>query len=232
MKKTVIGVFDHFQNAERVVAELTAAGAPREGISVITPGARGRPTQRLPRPSAQHPDGKDELTNRVGAGAAVGGAGGLLLSLAGAAIPGIGPILSAGPLLAAIGGAAAGGLVGALSSAGVAHEDAHFYAEALRRGSSIVSVDIEEAKVEQAAAIMNRFGSIDIDKRSTDYRAQGFSGFDATRPPLTRDELIAEREPRGNTEARTGPAEPDFHQRTPTANGGVRVITPAPPPAR
>lgn len=234
MERTVIGVFDHFQNAERVITELTAAGVPRDFISVITPDERERMKSKLPGPSARHPDEKDELTKRVGAGAALGGVGGFLLSAAALAIPGIGPILAAGPMLAAISGAAAGGLVGALSSAGVAHEDAHFYAEALRRGYTVISVDTQDTKVEAVADIMNRLSAIDIDRRSVDFRKQGFTRFDETRAPLTRDEIIAERERFMHPEATTvvEPADPTFRSRDPAPNGGIRVISQLRPPDR
>lgn len=194
MKRTVVGVFDHFQNAERVVSELGVAGVARDRISLITPDERGRSSQELPGPSAQHPNEKDALTERVGVGAAAGGIGGLLLSLAALAIPGIGPVLAAGPLLAAIGGAAAGGLVGALSTVGISEEDAHFYAESLRRGSSIISVEADEQRADRVVEIMTRFGAVDIEKRALDYRSEGFSSFDESRAPLTLEELVAERD--------------------------------------
>ena len=65
------------------------------------------------------------------------------------AIPGVGPVVAAGWLVATLTGAAAvgtaGGIVGALSQAGFSPEDADVYAESIRRGGALVSVKVEEA---------------------------------------------------------------------------------------
>lgn len=229
MKRTVIGVFDHFQNAERVLSELAAAGFPHDRVSLITPDEKRRPGSPPLRPSPHHPTDHDELTKRVGTGAAAGGLGGFLLALAAMAIPGVGPVLAAGPLITGLGGAslgaAAGGLAGALSSAGIAQEDAHFYAEALRRGSSIVSVDTEDPDTTKAVDIMNRFGAVDIDKRYVEYRKRGFNRFDYGQPPLTRDEVITEREHLAQSSPISQDQDSTFSVHQPGANGGVRVVT-------
>ncbi|MCM2280479.1 MAG: hypothetical protein NDI61_01380 [Bdellovibrionaceae bacterium] len=242
MKRTIIGVFDHFQAAERVVSELTTSGFSRDQISLITPDEQQRPASHPLPPSPHHPEDHDTLTNRVGAGAVAGGVGGYLLTLAALAIPGVGPVLAAGPLIAALGGAglgaAAGGLIGALSSAGVDHEDAHFYAEALRRGSSIVAVATDDTNSEQqsqnAIAIMNRMGAVDIDRRYVEYRKRGFNRFDYGLPPLTRDELFAEKELLGEAGTRMESEDAVAGTGEPSYAGGVRVVThipsDAPPP--
>ncbi len=165
LDRTVIGVFDHFQNAERVISELEAAGFSRDEIGVLTPDekrwleklekmdARERP----PVTGSQHPLEHDEVTNRVGTGAAIGGLTGVLLAVGALVIPGVEPVLAAGPLVAAIAsgafGAATGGLVGALSASGLSHEDANFYAEALRRGCTLVTVNASHDDAEIAASL-------------------------------------------------------------------------------
>ena len=78
----------------------------------------------------------------AGIGAAVGGVGGLLTGLGLMAIPGVGPVVAAGWLAATAAGAvtgaavggAAGGIIGGLTDAGVSEDDAHVYAEGVRRG--------------------------------------------------------------------------------------------------
>jgi hypothetical protein len=86
-------------------------------------------------------DAGDKVSNvagDAGIGAAIGGVGGLLLSFAGMAIPGVGPVLAAGPIVAALGGAglgaAAGGLIGVLTESGIPEDEAGLYAEGVRRG--------------------------------------------------------------------------------------------------
>jgi hypothetical protein len=79
----------------------------------------------------------------AGVGTAVGGAAGLLAGLGLLAIPGVGPVVAAGWLVAtavgAVAGAATGGLIGGLTGAGVSEDDAHVYAEGVRRGGSLVA---------------------------------------------------------------------------------------------
>ena len=92
-------------------------------------------------------DGKDDRAEAAGTGAAIGaaagGAAGLLTGLGLMAIPGVGPVVAAGWLVATLAGAAAGGVtggaVGALTEAGISKDEADVYAEGLRRGGAVVS---------------------------------------------------------------------------------------------
>src|SRR5947207_11774476 len=100
----------------------------------------------------------------AGVGAVVGGLGGLLLGLGALAIPGIGPIIAAGPLVAALGGAAAGaavgGLIGALTKMGVPEEEAHIYAEGVRRGGTLVTVTADDANTDTIVSVLNGHGAV------------------------------------------------------------------------
>jgi hypothetical protein len=74
------------------------------------------------------------------------------------------------------------------------HEHAHVYAEALRRGSFLVTVEAEgEGPIEQAREIMGQFHPIDMQERATHWRSQGWSRFDATSKPYTADQIQSER---------------------------------------
>jgi hypothetical protein len=111
-----------------------------------------------------------------------------LAGLAGLAIPGIGPILAAGPIAAALGGAlggaglgaAAGGLIGALTDMGVPEHEARHYEDAVRQGKTLVTVRSEDdAAAERVASIMDSCGAIDIegdDNRDRSERAGVFGG--------------------------------------------------------
>lgn len=207
--KTVIGVFDSFRDVERVLLELTDQGVAQESISLLTPDEAKRPSRSqlhggqahefhaqrgdLPGATPHHPHEYDPITNRVGAGAMIGGLSGFLLTFASFLIPGVGAVLATGPLITALGGAslggAIGGLAGAFSSAGVAHEDALFYAEALRRGATIVTVNTEEKNAMRIVRLFRRFSAIDIDERAAQYRRHGIERFNDQLPPLSREEL-------------------------------------------
>jgi hypothetical protein len=142
-----------------------------------------------------------QLGNDVAAGMAtggiVGGLGGVLLGLGALAIPGLGPIIAAGPLVAGLAGAgigaAVGGLVGALVNWGVPPEEAELYAESVRRGSILVGLKTDETRLAEATEIMNRFGPIDVERRSDYWRATGWTGYDASSAAWTPDQMGADQ---------------------------------------
>jgi hypothetical protein len=82
-------------------------------------------------------------------------------------------------------GAAGGGIVGALRSAGVPEDEANIYAEAVRRGGSLVSVNTTGARADDVSRILDRNGAVDIDERARGYRETGWSTFDQTADPYT-----------------------------------------------
>ncbi len=162
MAKTVVASFDSFEDARRVVDDLEAQGFPSGDINLIASqpasgaAARGARTDspRAPATDLQgEPDGLRGVSDRettgssvaTGAvtGGVVGGAAGLLASLAGIAVPGVGPLLAAGPIVAALTGAGvgavAGGLIGAaggaiIGSATSPYRDGYYYEDACPYG--------------------------------------------------------------------------------------------------
>jgi uncharacterized protein (TIGR02271 family) len=228
MAKTVVGLFDTFTHAESAVQALMSAGFRREEISIAANDARGEYGKSLTTKTTT--DGKDAASGALtgaGVGAAVGGLGGLILGLVGVgalAIPGIGPIIAAGPLAAALSGAAvgaaAGGLIGGLTKLGVPEEHAHHYAEGVRRGGTLVTVKAEDAEAQRAADILNGKGAIDIDQRAAFWKKQGWQKFDHKAPAYTHEQIAKEREmltkiPVVQEEVKVGKRE--------VAGGGVRV---------
>jgi len=113
-------------------------------------------------------------------GAAVGGGAGLLAGLGLLAIPGLGPVVAAGwlasTLLGAGAGAATGGIIGALTAAGVPEEHAHAYAEGIRRGGTLVTVRTEPRFVDKAVDILDDDGTVDMEERATSWRNEGWTG--------------------------------------------------------
>ncbi|WP_420474375.1 YsnF/AvaK domain-containing protein [Noviherbaspirillum sp. ST9] len=68
------------------------------------------------------------------------------------------------------------------------------YAEAMRRGSCVVTVDADsEEERERAIEVMNRFDPVDIDERSSQWRSQGWTGYDAAAPMYTDSEIEKDR---------------------------------------
>lgn len=170
MEKTVVALYDNLDTAQTAVRDLIDNGFSRDDISVVRTNQRGDYT------TGNMAHGESDASSAAagaGIGAVLGGLAGLLVGLGALAIPGIGPIVAAGPLATALAGAglgaATGGLVGALADAGVPEDDAGNYAEGVRRGGTLVTVRTEEDQVERAADILNRFAPVDINQRAGEW---------------------------------------------------------------
>lgn len=141
-------------------------------------------------------------------GGVVGGAAGLAASLMGLAIPGIGPIIAAGPIVATLSGAGvgavAGGLIGGLTDLGVSKTDAEYYAESVRRGGALVTVRADDARAERAADIMRDHGAIDIERRADQWKQRGWTGWNDKAAPYTTADLDRDRDLYGTTDRTTG----------------------------
>ncbi|MGE5224048.1 MAG: hypothetical protein ACM3PY_16535 [Omnitrophica WOR_2 bacterium] len=192
MARTVVALFDSFADANASVRELVDNGFSRDDISIMANDATGEYGRYI------SGAGADNTTSGAGVGAGigavVGGLGGLLIGIGALAIPGIGPVIAAGPLAAALTGLAgagagavaggvAGGLLGALVDMGIPNENAQYYAEGIRRGGTLVTVRTDDYMSERARDIMNHHNPADINERVSQWRSQGWSGFDTEAPP-------------------------------------------------
>ena len=189
--RTVSRLFDSYELARQAVTELKEAGIPESEISIVANNVDSRHDHKG--------DGDDDGSGAgtgAGVGATLGGAAGLLTGLGMLAIPGVGPVVAAGWLattaLGALAGGAAGGVIGALTDAGVDEEDAHVYAEGVRRGGTLVTVRADEDVASRADAILDRSG-VAASVRRDAYKEAGWSTFDEARAPLTKEEIEAER---------------------------------------
>ena len=187
--KTVSGLFDTYEHALQAVHALNDAGITSTDVSLIanSPEGVGQPFDVV---------GKD-LAAGAELGAALGGAGGLLAGLGVIAIPGLGPVLAGGWLVAAaIGamagagvGAATGGILGLLTSAGVPEPDAQVYAEGLRRGGTLVSARVSDELAETAFNVLRQAKGINIEDLRRIYQQEGWSGFDDDAPGPDPEEM-------------------------------------------
>lgn len=193
--KTVTGLFDSYADAQIAVSQLRALGIEHDEISLVSNNA-----------DASHKvDGDNDVAEDAGKGAGigavVGGTGGLLAGLGMMAIPGVGPVVAAGWLVATLAGAAtgavvggaAGGLIGALTDAGVEEEDAHVYAEGVRRGGTLVTARVEDALIIPAEDILAKSPRVDIAHRRNAYAESGWKSFDPASEPYTPNQVEQER---------------------------------------
>src|SRR5271156_6099814 len=113
MKKAVIAIVPSRLDAENVVSELRSEGFGTNDISVLFPDKRG--TQDFA--AEQHTKAPEGAPAGASAGGLIGGTLGLLAGIGALAIPGLGPFIAAGPIMAALSGVAAGGVVGGVVGA-------------------------------------------------------------------------------------------------------------------
>lgn len=185
MKRTINGLFDDHASAELAIDRLKAAGIDEGDISLLSN-----------RPGEGKNEVVDDAADGAGIGAVLGAGGGLLTGLGIMAIPGLGPVVAAGWLAAtAVGtlaggaaGGAVGGIVGAMKDSGVDEDEAHAYAEGVRRGGTLVSVRVDDDQEILARDILA--GRVDIADRRAAYQREGWTGFDEKAPPYTRDTAI------------------------------------------
>ncbi|USI73430.1 general stress protein [Sphingomonas morindae] len=206
MTQTVTRLYDDYADATAAVRDLEALGIPHEDISILGNNAHGL------HGADDHGGVNDhgDVTRGTSTGAVLGGAGGLLAGLGLLAIPGLGPIVAAGWLAAtaagagigAAGGAVTGSVVGALKNAGHSEEDAHVYAEGVRRGGTLVSARVPDGDVARAEAALDRSSVVDVTARGAAYRESGWTGFDDQAPAYAPDEIDRDRASYGRTTTR------------------------------
>jgi uncharacterized membrane protein len=140
MSKSIVGIATTHEQAERLVDRLqNQEGIAASEISVLVPDTEG--THDFGHVKAtKAPEG---ATTGAVAGGVTGGVLGLLAGIGALAIPGVGPFIAAGPIMAALAGGAlgatAGGLVGALVGMGIPEYEAKTYAEKLQKGNYLVA---------------------------------------------------------------------------------------------
>lgn len=164
MKKAVIGIVETRAQAEVVVETLRATQHIQMGdISVLLPDQKG--TNDFAH--EHHTKAPEGAAAGAGAGGVLGGTLGLLAGIGALAIPGVGPLIAAGPVLAALSGAAAGaavgGLTGALVGLGIPEIEARVYEGKLRGGNILIAVHTETREAEKAAKdVLEQAGAHDV----------------------------------------------------------------------
>jgi uncharacterized membrane protein len=138
MKRSLFALFSERAVAENVIEQLKASGISAEEISVLFAAPPGQ------EPSTKAPEG---TATGGTAGFVLGGILGWLAGIGSLAIPGVGPFIAAGPIMAALSGAAVGaalgGVSGALIGMGIPEYEARRYEAQLREGKLLLSVHTE-----------------------------------------------------------------------------------------
>jgi hypothetical protein len=185
MKRSALCLVNTEAQADAIVGKLRSAGFSESDISVLFPD-KGSTRDFAHKKETKMPEG---ATVGASAGGAIGGTIGLLAGIGALAIPGLGPFIAAGPIIAALSGGAigagVGGLTGALVGLGIPEYEAKRYEGKVKEGGILISVHSESSdETSRAKNIFKEEGAHDISSTGeshADVKAQDVSNTTATR---------------------------------------------------
>ena len=162
-ERAALGIYPNYSSVENAVEALHEAGFRNGDISVLFPQRAGSEDFALDK-GTRAPEG---AAAGAGTGALLGGALGWLVGIGTLAIPGLGPFIAAGPIMAALAGmgvgGAVGGITGALIGMGVPERQAKHYEVRVKEGGILLSVHSDNSDwANRAKEILERTGAQDI----------------------------------------------------------------------
>lgn len=186
MTKAVFGLANNDEQARRIVDHLLSSGFSNEDISILYPDRNKDKIRTNARGEVEYEDTSTQKNRKKGTlitekhtkapeggvtgaatGGILGGSLGLLAGIGALAIPGLGPFIAAGPIMAALSGSAVGGslglLIGALVGAGIPEYEAQKYEAGLKEGNILISVHTDnDEELKRANDILKKEGAKDI----------------------------------------------------------------------
>jgi hypothetical protein len=159
----VFGIYKSSAQAEHAVDRIAAAGFSHKDISVLLPDTQSS-KEFAHEKNTKAPEG---ATTGVTTGGVVGGTLGLLVGIGALAIPGLGPFIAAGPIMASLAGlgvgGAVGGLIGALVGMGIPEYEAKRYEGRVKDGGVLLSVHCDTSgEISRAKDLLKATGAEDI----------------------------------------------------------------------
>ena len=159
----VFGIYSSYTTVEMGVESLKSTGFSNRDISVLLPESAGS-RDFAHEKGTKAPEG---ATTGAGTGVVLGGAMGWLLGVGALAIPGLGPFIAAGPIMAALAGAgvggAVGGITGALIGMGIPEYEAKRYEGRVKDGGILLSVHCDSSEwIKRAKQVLERTGAQDV----------------------------------------------------------------------
>jgi hypothetical protein len=159
----VLGIYKTRFDVEKAVDALQADGFLSTDISVLIPNSVGSPNLAHTK-ATKAPEG---AATGAGTGSVIGGTLGLLAGIGTLAIPGLGPFIAAGPIMAALAGAGVGGAIGGVTGGligfGIPEYEAKRYEGYVKNGGILMSVHASTSEeVDRAKRCLERTGASDI----------------------------------------------------------------------
>jgi hypothetical protein len=185
-KVGVFGIYSTRTAVENATDSLVRAGFPISDISVLLPESLGGPKEMGTEKATKAPEG---TAAGVATGGVIGGTIGLLAGIGLLAIPGLGPFIAAGPIMAGLAGlgvgGAVGGVTGALIGMGIPEFEAKRYEGRLQKGGILLSVHCDTAdEIKRAKEVLkatnaedvSSTGEASVDTKQTDREAAARAG--------------------------------------------------------
>lgn len=163
-KVGVFGIYSTRVAVENATESLIRSGFPSTDISVLLPESLGGPKDMGTEKSTKAPEG---AAAGATTGGVIGGALGVLAGVGLLAIPGLGPFIAAGPIMAGLAGlgvgGAVGGVTGALIGLGIPEFEAKRYEARLQKGGILLSVHCDTSEeIKRAKEVLDRTGAEDV----------------------------------------------------------------------
>ena len=145
MAKTIVGIFNNEDNAQRAAEQIKEQGLRTDDISIVARKNDEGNTMEMK---------NDNISNGVVTGGILGGAAGLLIGAGSMVIPGLGIIAAAGPIAGLLSGAVTGGIVGSLIDLGIPEDRSEKYEADVREGKILFSMKADEDKIDEISSIL------------------------------------------------------------------------------
>ena len=157
------GIYPSVEALQSAVDTLRAEGFRSEDVSVLYPDNAGSKDLATVK-ATKAPEG---AATGAGSGAVIGGVLGWLVGIGALAIPGLGPFIAAGPIVAALAGVGAGGALGGIAGAlvgmGIPEYEAKRYEGRIKGGGYLLSVHCDDSEwTKRAKEILERTGAEDV----------------------------------------------------------------------
>ena len=187
-EKTVVALYEHFNDARTATAAIIKAGAAVNSIALLANDSNGDHPALSINPAYAREQFDEDSTRQsrfvtlgeVGIG--LGGVLGFLGYVSPVAIPGIAELAARGAwvpvvVLAVIGGVI-GVVIGLLTDHGVSSKDAELYTEGLKRGGTLVTAVVDESIAGRVLEILKNHSAVKVEERPGDWSAEGWVSLD------------------------------------------------------
>ncbi|MCB0195331.1 MAG: hypothetical protein KDJ65_25510 [Anaerolineae bacterium] len=192
MTKTVISLYDDKGQAQRAVEKLVKSGFSREDISLFAADPNGKYGRHIEYGKVTHYEaietGEALAATGAVAGGIFGGLGVIFLGLSALAVPGVGPIITAGPIAAGLVGSGIGATVGCLLGTFLGWDvpeeeslyDYDLYdcdKEGIHQEGTFVAVCTPDHQVSRVSNILSAYNPVNLKERIAVWRSRGWTGY-------------------------------------------------------